>query len=361
MKIFSLLFPICLLVVACTGADESESVAAADLIFIGDNIVTIDPEYPNVSGVAVRGTEIVAVGSSDDVLGLRADTTRVIELGNQALVPGFIDAHGHMTFVGRLRELIDLSSPPVGTVETIDDLVTLVTERIAETNPEPGTWITGFGYDDSLIAENRHPTRDDLDRASTEFPIVLSHVSGHLLAVNSAALAAAGVDADSEDPPGGVIRRRPGTREPNGVMEETAMQPFRQGGKQNAQELEALFRYSADLHASYGITTVQDGGAGLGDIAILKAAAAKQPFPVDIVAFASANRLDDETLYSVEVSSEYIGGFRVGGLKFVLDGSPQGRTAYLSQPYTEGPPGASADYRAYPSYPADEYTRAWPG
>ena len=214
-----------------------------------------------------------------------------------------------MTFVGRLRELIDLSSPPVGTVETMDDLVNLVIERIAETNPEPDTWITGFGYDDSLIAENRHPTRDDLDRASTEVPIVLSHVSGHLLAANSAALAAVGIDADSEDPPGGVIRRRPGTREPNGVMEETAMRPFRQGGEQDPLALEALFRYSASLHASYGITTVQDGGAGLGDIEILKAAAAKEPFPVDVVAFASASRLDDATLDSVEVSQAVRGRF----------------------------------------------------
>jgi predicted amidohydrolase YtcJ len=116
-----------------------------------------------------------------------------------------------------------------------------------------------------------------------------------------------------------------------------------------------MFRQSANLHASYGITTVQDGGTGIDRIEAFMAAADREPFPIDVVAFARANDLDIETLDSVPVSSEYTGGFRVGGFKFMLDGSPQGRTAFLSQPYDEGPPGAPDDYRAYPSYTAEEY------
>ena len=346
--------------VGCAPAEQeptNTSDAAADVVFLGPNIVTVDAALPDVEGVAIRGEEIVAVGYRSDIMALRGENTRVIELGEKALVPGFIDAHGHTSFVGRLFDYVNLSSPPVGTVETMDDLVALVAEHIERIDPGPGDWVVGFGYDDSLIAENRHPTRDDLDRASTAFPIMLSHVSGHLMAANSAALMAAGVDADSEDPEGGVIRRRPGTRIPNGVFEETAMGLVRAAAPRDSDpaRLEQMFRQAADVHASFGITTVQDGGAGLADIEIYRRAAARAPFPVDIVAFASANRIDDETLDGIAIDKTYSGGFRVGGIKFVLDGSPQGRTAYLSQPYDEGPPGAAADYRAYPSYPADAY------
>ena len=239
----------------------------------------------------------------------------------------------------------------------MDDLVKLLSEHIATTEPAPGEWVYGYGYDDSLIAENRHPTRDDLDRASTENPIALMHVSGHLVAVNSVALAEYNFDSTTEDPPGGVIRRRPGTRDPNGVLEETAAYPlvFEQFQKVDPVRLESLFRKSADLHSSFGITTIQDGGATLEDVRVFRDAAARQAFPVDIIAFPMANRLDLATIDSIQIDEDYQGGYRVGGIKFVLDGSPQGRTAYLSQPYNEGPPGADANYVAYPSYTAEEY------
>lgn len=351
---------VALMLGACSqGPVEAPPVAEdpADVIFFGDNIVTVDASLSGAKAVAVRGADIIAVGSRADILALQGTSTRVIELGDDALVPGFIDAHGHTSFVGRLIDYVNLSSPPVGAVVTMDDLVTLIVEHMESTQPGTGEWVVGYGYDDSLIAENRHPTRDDLDRASTEVPIMLTHVSGHLLAANSAALTAAGVDADSEDPEGGVIRRKPGTRVPDGVFEETAMGLIRAASPRNSDpaRLEQMFRQSAEFHARHGITTVQDGGAGLDDIAIYRDAALREQFPVDIVAFAGANRLDDATLDSVTIERDYIGGFRVGGIKFVLDGSPQGRTAFLSQPYTEGPPGAPPDYRAYPSYPAEAY------
>lgn len=349
-------------VAACTQTEDPPQKAAvepADIIFVGPHIVTVDDAIGTAEAVAVRGEDIVAVGDAASVTALRGDETRVVELGERALVPGFIDAHGHMAFVARLLEFVNLSSPPVGPVESMNDVVRLLSEHIAQAEPEPGEWVFGYGYDDSLIAENRHPTRDDLDRASPDHPIALMHVSGHLAAVNSAALEAKGVTSKSDDPPGGVIRRRPESREPNGVLEETAVYPFLFDHFENvdAAKLEALFRDAVDLHASYGITTIQDGGAGLKDIEVFREAAVRQPFDVDIVAFPMANRLDDAALASVHVDDDYTGGFRVGGIKFVLDGSPQGRTAYLSKPYNEGPPGAADDYVAYPVYPADAYNR----
>ena len=338
-------------------AEPVAEAAAADLIFTGEHIITMDPNVPAVAAVAVAGEAIIATGDLADVLRHRTDATRVIELGERSLLPGFIDAHGHMTFVARLIEIIDLASPPVGSVEDIDDIVSLVRQRIDDDALEPGTWVLGFGYDDSLLAEGRHPDRDDLDRVSTEHPIVLTHVSGHLMAVNSAALEERGVDASTEDPPGGVIRRRPGTREPNGVLEETAMGPFYRNETANIDEkkLEELVRQAVRRYASYGVTTIQDGGASMADIAVLRAAAARERFMADVVAFPWSNGFDDAQMEAIVPERSYTGGFRVGGVKFGLDGSPQGRTAFLSQPYTEGPPGAAPDYRAYPTYPAEKF------
>ena len=338
-------------------SDPENEVRAADIIFTGAHIITLDEAAPAVDAVAVAGQAILATGNLEDILSHKTPATRMIELGEHALIPGFIDAHGHLPAVARRVEIIDLASPPVGTIKNIDDIIALVKAWIQAENIPPGTWVFGAGYDDSLLAENRHPTRGDLDQASSEHPIVLTHVSGHLLAVNTLALELQNVNADTDNPDGGVIRRRSGTREPNGVMEETAMRPFSRGRFVEADDdhLEALIRQAIRLYASYGVTTIQDGGAGMADIAVMRAAANRQAFAVDVVAFPWSNGFDDQQMAAIVAEPEYSNGFRLGGVKFGLDGSPQGRTAYLSEPYTEGPPGASADYRAYPTYPAEKF------
>ena len=175
------------------GATQFSSSQSADIIFIGDNIITMDESV--VTAVAVTGDRIVASGNANDLLALAGADTRLIELGERALLPGFIDAHGHFTSVARNAELLDLSSPPVGGVSTIEDIVRLLRDRIERQQIASGEFIFGYGYDDSLLAEQRHPTRDDLDRASRNHPIIIRHVSGHLLAANSAALDVAGISA----------------------------------------------------------------------------------------------------------------------------------------------------------------------
>ena len=193
---------------ACAGAPDAGP--PADTIFTGGAIVTMDPARPRVDAVAVRGETIAAAGSLDDVMALRGDATRVVELADRALLPGFIDAHGHFLAMGRSLDSLSLHPPPVGDVNDIDDVVRKIEAWIAERNIPPGGLVQGIGYDDSLLAERRHPNRDDLDRASTEHRIVLTHVSGHLRTTNSAALADAGISAATPDPPGGHIRRRTG-------------------------------------------------------------------------------------------------------------------------------------------------------
>ncbi len=346
------------LCISCAQAQQAE------LIFSGANVITMEPGVENgtITAVAVSGENILAVGSLEEILELRGDSTRIVELGDRTLLPGFIDAHGHFNAVARYTDLLDLSSPPVGVVSSIEDIVRMIRRRIEQQQIPQGELIYGIGYDDSLLAEQRHPTRDDLDRASTGHPIIIRHVSGHLLAANSLALEQAGVTQTTSNPAGGVIRRRPGSNEPDGVMEETAMAAF-PGSSSNmtAEQISQLRRDALKLYASYGITTIQDSNVSVAYAEAYREEARQNPLAIDVVAYVMANALSDEALAAVEYDTEYTGGFRVGGVKFALDGSPQGRTAWMSEPYDQGPPGQDSSYVAYPSYDPDAYKARMPG
>ena len=334
----------------------------ADLIFFGDNIVTMDPDQPTVEAVAVLGETITAAGRLDDVMAHRGDATRVVDLGESALLPGFIDAHGHFLGVGRALDQLSLHPPPVGDVTNIDDIVRKIQAWIVENDIPPGQPVSGSGYDDSLLAEGRHPTAADLDRASTEHPISLSHVSGHLRTVNSLALEISNITADTPDPTGGHIRRIEGTMEPNGVMEEGAGGLIRLGrsgggggggGARAPFDQDALIRRSIVVYTSYGTTTIQDGGSSAGFVQTLRAAAEREPLKADIAVYARLRSVED--VESIPYEKTYTGGARVAGIKFSLDGSPQGRTAWVTEPYVEGPPGAAPDYVAYGTMDPDRY------
>ena len=331
----------------------------ADTIFHGDNIVTMDPQQPAVEAVAVRGETIVAAGSRDEVMALQGPATRVVDLGDNALLPGFIDSHGHFLGAGRDQTSLGLHPPPVGDVNNIDDIVRKVQEWIDEHDIPPGEVVTGRGYDDSLLEEGRHPTREDLDRASTDHPIILTHVSGHLTTTNSAALAASDITADTPDPPGGHVRRMEGSMEPNGVLEETArgLLAFDRRPTPSGEELDDLIRRSIDVYLSHGTTTIQDGGTAPMQAEAFQAAANREPFKADVAAFVRFNETPAD-LASIPYRRDYQDGFRVGGVKLMLDGSPQGRTAWVTIPYEEGPPGAPPDYVAYGVMVPGEYKAA---
>ena len=286
----------CTLGIGLSGCGDS----SADTIFFGDNIVTMDPGQPTVEAVAVRGETIVAAGSMDDVMALEGASTRVVDLGDQALLPGFIDAHGHFLSASRSLESLQLHPPPVGDVNNIDDLVRKVQAWIVENDIPPGETVSGRGYDDSLLEEGRHPTRYDLDRASTDHQIVLTHVSGHLNAVNSAALVASDITAATEDPEGGHIRRVEGSMEPNGVLEEGAGRLIVGGdaGFDPGGDIDDLLRRTIDVYTSYGTTTIQNGGG---------------TSPEQVAAFrAAAERCADESVRAVVLTANGR-AFSVGG------------------------------------------------
>jgi predicted amidohydrolase YtcJ len=209
-----------------------------------------------------------------------------------------------------------------------------------------------MGYDDSLIKEQRHPDRDDLDEVSTDHPLALIHVSGHLAAANSLALERAGIGAQTPDPAGGVIRRRPDSMVPNGVLEESATAPLRglfmgDEGVPAEDIAQALRTY-----ASYGITTVQDGAASWEIHQMLAEIARHNGLSLDVVVYPQA-MAESFAIADGVVVGEYHNRLKVGGIKLILDGSPQGKTAYLTRPNEVIPEGLSEEYRGYPAIPQE--------
>ncbi|MFE3181307.1 amidohydrolase [Streptomyces violascens] len=330
---------------------SSSPVRAVDAIYFGGDIVTVDDARPTAEAVAVRDGRIAAVGDLREVLAQAGDGTRFVDLKGRALLPGFVDAHSHLSLIGFQAGAANLLPPPDGEVNGIAALqARLEAWKTTETGRR-WHWIIGFGYDDAQIAGSQHPTRDDLDAVDTDRPILVIHQSSHLGSVNSKALELLKYDADSEDPAGGVIRRRPGSREPNGVLEESAL--FNAWGYSAAgftdEDRIALILLGQRAMASFGFTTAQDGRVmTMKDLEVLETVAGRRLFDIDVVVYPDVTLAAE--LKDAEVSvPEYRDRLRIGGVKLGLDGSPQGRTAWLTRPYLTQPDGESADYRGYPA------------
>ena len=347
MKQLTYLLTSCVLYLIST--HPSVAVAAPDTIFISNNVITMaDAPKAKRLAVAVTGERIVAVAPRADIE--RSEETKVIDLGDRALLPGFIDAHGHASFLALSTQIANVASPPVGPSENIADLQAELRKYIKERELQPGEWVIGLGYDDSLLAEQRHPTRDDLDAVSDEHPIYLVHVSGHLAAVNSRALARAGITSESPDPLGGLIRRRPNSLEPNGVLEESAQYPLRRYMNAPVKDPVASVTAAMETYARNGITTIQDGAASADTVALFKAADAAGKVSLDVIIYPTGQSEPQATAERFEFG-QYEGRVKVGGVKLMLDGSPQGKTAYMTKPYLKPPQGQKMGYRGYPSIP----------
>lgn len=325
----------------------------ADLILTSNHVLRMAshrPEPAEPLAIAIKDGRIVWMGSHADAAAHAGEETQRIDYGDKAILPGFIDAHGHIVGVGMYATLANVASPPVGPVNTIEDLQNTLRAYIKDEAIPAGEWVIGRGYDDSLIAEQRHPDRDDLDAVSAEHPIALIHISGHLMAANSRALARGGITAESEDPLGGIIRRRPGSREPDGVLEETAMAPLRGFANTVNKDPIAAVGAALDIYASFGLTTAQDGAANPELVRVLEQAGQAGALVMDVVAY-PVGMVEPARVARDHAFGSYEHRLKIGGIKLFLDGSPQGKTAYLTKPYHVPPHGQAASYRGYPTIP----------
>jgi predicted amidohydrolase YtcJ len=320
---------------------------AADMIMSGGAIITMAGDQPvTVEAILVRDGKIAASGKLAEVKKTARGKAEMLDLKGRTLLPGFIDAHGHMGYVGQNAAMVQLQPPPVGTVKNIAELQ----EALRTYQRPPGVpLIIGNGYDDSQLAERRHPTRADLDAVSDSVPILILHVSGHFAAMNSAMLKMVGYGPDTVDPQGGVIRREADGKTPNGVLEETALYPvLKVLTPPNIDAGIAPLVTGAKIYAANGISTGQDGRVMPEAWAALEEANKRGLLPIDVVALTSFERDWPEVLRA-RIGKPYVGHLRIGGIKLVLDGSPQGRTAWLKDPVPIPPHGQKEGYAGYPA------------
>jgi predicted amidohydrolase YtcJ len=333
------------LATACAGPRST------DTLYLGGPILTMVDARPEAEALLVRDGRIVAVGARAEVEAQAGARVRRVDLAGRVLVPGFVDSHGHASMVGLQAVSANLLPPPDGEGRSIGELQALLRDHVAHSPfVRQHGLVIGYNYDDSQLAEQRHPTRRDLDAVTTELPVIAVHQSGHLAVLNSLALERAGIGAETADPEGGVIRREADGRTPDGVLEENAMiaalLPLLPKFTQ-AQSF-ALLQAAQEIYASYGYTTVQEGRADPGTLAGLTAAAAAGQLRLDIVVYPDFEmNADNPALGGPSMARGYVDHLRLGGLKLSLDGSPQGKTAHFTAPYVEPPPGQPADYRGY--------------
>lgn len=325
----------------------------ADTIYLGGKIITVNDLQPEAEAVAVRNGKIVAVGYRDEVMKFRGKKTRLVDLAGKTMLPGFIDPHGHVFNSGIQAVSANLLPRPDGEVNDMAEIVATLKAWAGQNSAITGKygWIVGFGYDDAQLKEQRHPTREDLDKVSTELPVVIVHQSGHLGVMNSKALEVAGLDAGTKNPPGGVIRRREGSQEPDGVLEENAFfgQLFGLMSKLGPDANKALFAAGVDLYKRFGYTTAQEGKGSLGSVATMQSVAKGGKLDIDVVAYPDIT-VGAEAMKAPWLSRTYSHHFRIGGIKLTLDGSPQGKTAWLTQPYYKVPAGQKPDYHGYSAF-----------
>ncbi len=281
-------------------------------------VLTLDDEGSLHDAMAVRGGRVLAVGTEASVRAAAGDDPEVIDLAGRTVVPGFIDAHHHFSHC--VVGLLGIDCRGVPSIAEIRDLIA----RQAATIPK-GQWIRGVAYDEHHLVEARHPTRHDLDGVAPDHPVVLAHVSSHQCVANSAALAEAGIDASTPDPPGGLIARDR-QRRPIGVLYEVAGEmvdaPARTHvlrGDRHALE-EAAVR-AAEQQLAFGITQLCDPCVDPAAEDLYLHVHDRLPLRIHALGIGSRAMFvpPDERI----TPPEQLDGFAISGVKFFADGGDQ--------------------------------------
>jgi predicted amidohydrolase YtcJ len=316
--------------------------AQLDLALVGANVVTMDAARPRARAVGVAHGRVVVVGEDADVLALVGPGTARHELRGKTVLPGFVESHNHMQMYGLFRTCVDCGTPPNASITDIQDRIR---ERARET--PKGEWIVGWRYDDTLLREMRHPDRHDLDAVAPDHPVFLWHVSAHINVASTRALVMAGITRDTPDHHKGYhgrIVKDPRTGEPTGVLEE-------RGARNRVSELiprhtvEDLRRGLALVGPEYlaaGVTSIHDAGvgvfAGARELTSYQQAASEGALPVRVhmmmrqelfTGFLDGDESRDLGLRT-GFGDEWL---RMGPIKITHDGSIQGLTGALREPY----------------------------
>lgn len=334
-----------ILIALSTLAVSLSAQAPADLILRNGKIVTLDPAHPEVRALAARNGRIIAVGAQAERPSLKGPKTKVIDLGGQLAVPGFIEGHGHFMGVGEAQMSLNLR-----TARNWDEIVAMV--AAAAKNAKPGTWIMGRGFHQSKWDQppqpnvQGFPVHESLSKVSPNNPVVLTHASGHAIMVNAAALKAAEITAATPNPSGGEILKD-ASGQPTGLLNERAQGLIHPAytaylSRRTASEVEADNRRKVELAArecvANGITTFEDAGSLFDTIDLIKRIATEGK--LDLRMWMMIIEPNDRLKASIQkyrlqdVADHHL---TVRAIKRVADGALGSRGAWMLEPYSDLP------------------------
>jgi predicted amidohydrolase YtcJ len=337
--------------------DNPQESSGSILYFNGD-IITMEGNSPVYAEVlVVKNKKIQFVGSSEEATKIAGNNHQMINLKGKTLLPGFIDGHAHFASFSAQAIGAKILPPPDAGAKDIPSLIEILKKWNTPENRALTGWIFGMGFDDSVLEEKRFPTKHDLDQVSTEFPIMIVHISGHFAVVNSKALELLMITSETKNPEGGIIRRE-NNNEPNGVLEELAAIPYmlKVLNPTSKEAADHFFEAGQEMALSYGFTTAQEGRA-MENHELLVAASQAGKLKLDVVSYVDYLFVD-KYMGSKWNTNTYNNHYRIGGVKLTLDGSPQGRTAWRTLPYLLPPDGAKEGYLGYPAIPNDSSVMA---
>lgn len=308
------------------------------VLFLNGNIITFDDDNPRVEAVLVRGGRVAAAGSNDD-LRSQATGAQEVDLSGKTLIPGFNDSHCHILSFGLDLVRMDVSTDRV---TTIGDIERVVAERAEKAAPDE--WLLGRGYDQNGLAEGRHPSAEELNRASGGRPVVLWHTSGHVLTASTRALELAGITANTTTPPGSAIERDEHGR-PTGVLKESpAMDLIARvlPAPSLDEGSEAILR-AMEAMARQGITSASDAATGRGediepDLAMYRRALDSGRLRGRITLMPQITYVAPPDSDGVRLPDDFDAGtlpewLRIGSTKIFSDGALSTRTAAVREPY----------------------------
>lgn len=312
-----------------------------DKIYYNGDILTMEDTRTEPEAVLISDGIIAFTGSLKEAV-RAAHQPEMTDLNGKTLMPAFIDGHSHISLVAQFSQFADLSG-----CESFADIKMRLTAFQKEKKIGDGGAVIGVGYDHNFLDEKKHPDKNVLDEVSDQIPVFVLHASGHMGVGNSVLLKEAGIDASTPDMEGSRFGRIPGSMEPDGYAEETKALNLLLARvyAKIPRDPKAQIEKAQELYLSHGITTIQDGAASGQDVEALFEAAKEGLLKADVVSYVlvgeEPEKLEQEY---AGLKKAYWNHMKLGGRKVILDGSPQGKTAWLSKPYA-----GEEEYRGYPA------------
>lgn len=313
-----------------------------ETIYYNGDFITMKDQDDSIEALLVKDGMIVYAGSKEKAESL-AENPNYYDLEGYTMMPSFIDPHGHITMQASYSAFCNLSHC------TNFSEITETLKAFDHGQNE----IIGYGYDHNFLKEQTHPNKDVLDSVCTDRPIVILHTSGHMCVVNSFILKEKNLESQP-DPEGGHYGRDE-KGELTGYLEEIpAMMSVLMDVFGNAQkQFPHLMNKAQDIYLEHGITTCQDGATSYDGFKGLAYLSQMGLLKIDVVSYVMAADFKRTLEDYKDYNKRYIHRLKLGGMKMVLDGSPQGKSAWLSKPYEN-----SGDYCGYPAF-KDEQVETW--